>query len=326
MDVQRTESSTLPIVRLSRGGPPKPRLSRPGDGPASSTATPCGADACHLICRIALVAHRYGDQPGRPFSCADDIARGFGSPHVAPDSTGGDSTGIGSGGYGDGVRFRFVGLLCLAMAALAGCVTVHPTDAGAAGGRPERAPAGSAGAASPGASVRELSYPEPLPDCQAVQVRLPRSVLGGPGQLVVFGRSVAGAPWQAVSCQYVASLLKVGVTVDRPSTDPVDGRPAAAALAMHPAALLAARGHCTGSPATAAGAADRLVLHCSAAGPTPPGPSSSSSTVVAYTAGPAGSAGASRTLLVNASIDGVDDQSRVQRLADELYAAIAANL
>src|SRR5689334_22168043 len=79
------------------------------------------------------------------------------------------STDIGSGGYGGRVRLRFVGLLWLVMAALTGCVGGgHPAD-GAAGGRPEQAPAGSAGAASPGASVRVLSYPEPLPDCEAVQ-------------------------------------------------------------------------------------------------------------------------------------------------------------
>jgi len=187
---------------------------------------------------------------------------------------------------------------------------------------------------SPGASVRVLSYRDPLPDCQAVQGRLPTLVLGGSSQLVVDGRSVEGTPWQAVSCQYVVGPVNVGVTVDRPSTDPVDGRPVEAALAVHPAALLAARGHCTGSPATAAGGPDRAVLHCSAAGPTPPGPSSSAATV-AYTAGPAGpadgtgtvgGAGVSRTLLVNASIDGETDQSSVQRLADELYAAIAAYL
>jgi hypothetical protein len=216
--------------------------------------------------------------------------------------------------------------------ALAGCVGGgHPADAGAPGGRPERAPAGSAAAASPGASVRVLSYPDPLPDCQAVQARLPMPVLGGPSRLVVDGRSVEGTPWQAVSCQYVAGLANVGVTVDRPSTDPVDGRTAAAAVAVHPAALLAARGHCTGLPATAGGGPDRVVLHCSAAGPTPPGPSTSAA-MVAYTAGPAGPAGpaggtgASRTLMVNASIDGEADQSRAQRLADEVYAVLAANL
>jgi hypothetical protein len=219
-------------------------------------------------------------------------------------------------------------LLILAVWLAGGCApddrAAHPAASTAAA-----SPAVPA-SASPHGTTHTLQYQVALPQCRTLQTLLPRSVISVHGSLGVAGRSVDGAAWQAVSCQYLDRGVAAAVTVDRPATDPVDGQPAAAAVAAHPAALLASRAHCTVQPAPTAGHSQ--VLRCTTgAGPALPGQPPPAVTV-AYVAGPAG---ALRTLMVSVAVSSSNQDSSqgpkqgpayVQRLADLVYSAIVGGL
>jgi hypothetical protein len=221
--------------------------------------------------------------------------------------------------------------LVLAVWLAGGCApvdrTAHPAASTAAA-----SPAVPA-SASPHGTPHTLQYQHALPDCRTLQTLLPPSVISVHGSLGVAGRSVDGAAWQAVSCQYLDRELAAAVTLDRPATDPVDGQPAAAAAAAHPAALLASRAHCTVQPAPTAGPSQ--VLRCTTTtttgGPTLPGQPPPAATV-AYIAGPAG---ALHTLMVSVAVNSPNHDSSQgpkqgpaysQRLANLVYSTLVGRL